>query len=454
MTTTDRELAGPSELRSARARGRELRTNVSRSSHGAWSPPKRRDPIAILEQQNADRVPELVPVRMGRMVESPFAFYRGAAAVMASDLASTPVTGMEVQACGDAHLVNFGLFASPERDLLFDVNDFDETLRAPWEWDVKRLAASAVVAARQNGFESSKAADIARAGVRSYRERMRRFAEMTSLDVYYSQVDAETALASARTAGRRQKKNVAKMRKNTSARALSKLTVTTANGEPRIMDEPPILFHPEELKSEELVRHFLENYQATIRRDVQVLLDRFHLVDVALKVVGVGSVGTRCYIALFLDQEGAPLFLQIKEAEHSVLEAHWKPTSVAQQGQRVVDGQLIMQAASDVFLGWATGDAGRHFYVRQFKDMKGSADIPGLSPAQLVEYLEICGWALARAHAQSGPTQEIAGYLGNGEQFDIAVTDFALAYADQSDLDHQTLVEAVESGRIQVERGV
>jgi hypothetical protein len=280
------------------------------------------------------------------------------------------------------------------------------------------------------------------------------FAEMGSLDVYYMHVDVETALASSKTAGHRAKKNVAKMKENTSARALGKLTVTTADGVPRIMDEPPILFHPEELDSGELVRHFLEHYHTTIRRDVQLLLDQFRLVDVAVKVVGVGSVGTRCFIALFLDRDGAPLFLQVKEAERSVLEAHWKPATVAQQGQRVVDGQLIMQAASDVFLGWATGDAGRHFYVRQFKDMKGSADIPGLSPAQLVEYLEVCGWTLARAHAQSGRTQEIAGYLGNGEQFDSAVTDFALAYADQSALDHKTLVEAVESGRIHVERGV
>jgi len=388
------------------------------------------------------------------MVESPFAFYRGGAAVMAADLASTPATGIEVQACGDAHLVNFGLFASPERTLLFDVNDFDETLPAPWEWDVKRLAASAVVAARQNGLDDTTAARIARGGVRSYRERMGQLAEMGSLDIFYTQVDVETALAMSKTASPRVHKQLAKTKKNTSARVLSKLTVTTADGVPRIMDEPPILFHPEELQSEELVRHFVENYRATIRKDVQVLLENFHLVDVALKVVGVGSVGTRCFIALFLDRAGAPLFLQIKEAERSVLEAHWKPGSVAQQGQRVVDGQLTMQAASDIFLGWASDDTGHHFYVRQFKDMKGSADIPSLSPAMLLEYLELCGWTLARAHAQSGRTQEIAGYLGNSEQFDNAVTDFSLAYADQSDLDHQALVEAVEAGRIPAQRGV
>jgi uncharacterized protein (DUF2252 family) len=373
---------------------------------------------------------------------------------MASDLASTPVTGIEVQACGDAHLVNFGVFASPERTLLFDVNDFDETTRAPWEWDVKRLAASAVVAARENGCDDTTAARVARAGVRSYRERMGVFAEMSSLDLYYTEVDAESALALAKTARRpRAKKLVEKVKQNTSSRALTKLTVTT-DGTPRLVDEPPILMHREELGNETLLQHFVENYRRTIRRDVQVLFEHFHLVDVALKVVGVGSVGTRCFIALFIDSGGTPLFLQIKEAEHSVLEAHWKPGRATQQGKRVVDGQLIMQAASDIFLGWATGDGGLHFYVRQFRDMKGSVDIPTLTPAQLVEYLEVCGWTLARAHAQSGNALEIARYLGNGEQFDEAVTDFSLAYAQQNDHDHQALLDAIDSGRVQAQRGV
>jgi uncharacterized protein (DUF2252 family) len=451
---TDAAPRRQAEPRGSRAEGRELRRHVPRSSHGAWSAPTGRNPIAVLERQNADRVPDLVPVRMGRMVESPFAFYRGAAAVMATDLASTPVTGIEVQACGDAHLVNFGLFASPERTLLFDVNDFDETLRAPWEWDVKRLAASAVVAARQNGCDDTAAARIARAGLRSYRERMGLFAEMGSLDVYYSHVDAESALAAAKTAGARVAKRVEKMKSNTSERALTKLTVTTAEGEPQIVDEPPILVHVDELRGDEIVSHFVDNYGTTIRSDVKALLANFHLVDVAMKVVGVGSVGTRCFIALFLDRESQPLFLQVKEAERSVLEPHWKGAGIPQQGERVVDGQRIMQAASDVFLGWATGDGGRHYYVRQFKDMKGSADIPTLSPAQLVEYLEICGWALARAHAQSGRAQEIAGYLGNGDQFDRAVTEFSLAYADQSQRDHEALVEAVEAARVPATRGV
>jgi len=391
---------------------------------------------------------------MGRMVESPFAFYRGAAAVMAADLSTTPTTGIEVQACGDAHLVNFGLFASPERTLLFDVNDFDETLRAPWEWDVKRLAASAVVAARQNGLDDLAAARIARAGVRSYREKLGLFAGMSTLDVFYTQVDAEPVLAASKTAkpaGAR--KAIKKIKQNTSQRALGKLTVT-ADGEPRLVDEPPILVHADELGDAERIRHFYDHYQATIRVDVKTLLEDFHIADVATKVVGVGSVGTRCYIALLIDRDGTPLFLQIKQAVESVLESHWKPERVLQHGQRVVDGQLIMQAASDVFLGWATGDRGFEYYVRQFRDMKGSIDVPSLSPAQLVEYLEVCGWALARAHAQAGHTREIAGYLGNGEQFDEAVTDFSLAYARQNELDHQALADAVASGRIPAQEGV
>jgi uncharacterized protein (DUF2252 family) len=439
----------------ARAKGKDLRGRVSRSSHASWSPPPdRRDPISILEEQNAARVPELVSVRMGRMVESPFAYFRGAAAVMASDLSTTQVTGIEVQACGDAHLVNFGLYASPERTLLFDVNDFDETARAPWEWDVKRLASSAAVAARQNGCDVATAAEITRAGVRSYRQRIAMFAEMSPLDVFYAHVDADTALSLSKTAGVEVQKQVAKAKKNTSARVLTKLTVASADGVPRLVDQPPILSHARELQSEDLVRTFIEGYRTTVRKDVQILLENYQVVDVAVKVVGVGSVGTRCFIALLLDANGTPLFLQIKEAELSVLERYWAGTSNAQHGQRVVNGQLIMQAASDVFLGWAATEDGRHFYVRQFKDMKGSVDVSSLTPAALVEYLELCGWTLARAHAQSGRTDEITGYLGTGEQFDDAITAFANSYANQNEADHSRLVEAINVGKIPAERGV
>jgi uncharacterized protein (DUF2252 family) len=455
MIMADQGLTVHLDSREARAKGKDLRNRVSRSRHALWSePPDRRDPISILVEQNATRVPALVSVRMGRMAESPFSYFRGAAAVMASDLSTTQVTGIEIQACGDAHLVNFGLYASPERTLLFDVNDFDETARAPWEWDVKRLASSATVAARQNGCDDVTAAEITRAGVRSYRQRIAMLAEMSPLDVFYARVDAETALSLSKTAGVAVQKQVARAKKNTSARVLSKLTVTNADGMPRLEDQPPILSHARELQSEDLVRTFLEGYRATIRKDVQILLENYRVVDVAVKVVGVGSVGTRCFIALLLDPNGAPLFLQIKEAEPSVLERYWAGTPNPDHGQRVVNGQLIMQAASDVFLGWAVSQDGHHYYVRQFKDMKGSVDVSSLRPAALVEYLELCGWTLARAHAQSGRTDEIAGYLGTGEQFDDAITAFANSYANQNEVDYSRLVEAINVGKISAERGV
>jgi uncharacterized protein (DUF2252 family) len=428
--------------------GKDLRKKVARRDHASWAPHSDRDPISILQEQSTRRVPDLVPVRIGRMIQSPFAFFRGAAAVMASDLSSTPVTGIEVHACGDAHLMNFGLFASPERTLLFDVNDFDETLFAPWEWDLKRLVASAAVAARQNEFDESTTEEITRAGVRSYREWMANFAGMTALDVFYFHVDAEQALSLSKTAGPDMRRRLDKVKTNTSARVLSKLTMTTADGVTRIKDQPPMLSHSKELESQESVAKFFDTYRKTVRNDVQLLLERFRLVDVARKVVGVGSVGTRSYIALLLDRNDSPLFLQIKEADRSVLEPYWKRTKVKRQGQRVVEGQRIMQAASDVFLGWATNEEGRDFYVRQFKDMKGSVDVSTLSAPALREYLELCGGTLARAHAQSGGAQEISEYLGSGEAFDEAITAFARTYADQNSVDHEGLVRAVKAGNI------
>ncbi|MCU1489655.1 MAG: hypothetical protein JWM85_1060 [Acidimicrobiaceae bacterium] len=428
--------------------GKDLRQSVARRDHESWAPRSDRDPIRILQEQNARRIPELVPLRIARMIESPFAYYRGAAAVMASDLSTTPVTSIEVHASGDAHLLNFGLFGSPERTLLFDLNDFDETLFAPWEWDVKRLAASATVAARQNGLDDFDAAEITRAGVRSYRQRMAAFAQMAALDVFYSRVEAEKALSLSKVASPGVRKQLDKARQNTSSRVISKLTFTSAEGAPRIIDQPPFLSHSRELESEELIGRFFETYRSTVRNDVQLLLQTFRLVDVARKVVGVGSVGTRCYIALLLDRRDAPLFLQIKEAERSVLEPHWKRTIVERQGERVVQGQRIMQAASDVFLGWASDEEGRDFYVRQLKDMKGAVDVASLSAPALREYLELCGWTLARAHAQSGAAREISEYLGSGDPFDEAITTFAKSYADQNSLDYQALVDAVRAGNI------
>jgi uncharacterized protein (DUF2252 family) len=428
--------------------GKDLRQTVTRRAHASWEPAIGRDPISILQEQSKERDPDLAAVRIDRMIESPFAFYRGAAAVMAADLSSTPVTGIEVHACGDAHLLNFGLFGSPERTLLFDVNDFDETLRAPWEWDVKRLAVSATVASQQNGFDETDTEEITRSGVRSYRKWMADFAQMSALDVFYFHVEAEKALSLSKTAGPDAIRQLDKAKMNTSARVLGKLTVANADGARRIIDQRPILYHSQELQSDEEVRRFFETYRATVRSDVQLLLEGFRLVDVARKVVGVGSIGTRCYIALLLDRHDSPLFLQIKEADRSVLEPHWKRTKVDRQGQRVVEGQRIMQAASDVFLGWARDRDGRDFYVRQFKDMKGSVEVTSLSPSSLREYLELCGCALARAHAQSGVAQEVSEYLGNGEQFDEAVTAFASKYAEQNRADHQSLVDAAQAGRL------
>ncbi len=411
--------------------------------------PDRADPVTLLEEQNRTRIPALVPVRMGRMAASPFAFYRGAAAVMAADLASTPVTGIEVPACGDAHLSNFGLFASPERRLLFDVNDFDETLPAPWEWDVKRLAASGVIAARQNGFGLPESTNVVRAALHSYRDRMAMFGQMGALDMFYSRVDTETLESVMAAVPRKQiDKALAASRRNTAARAMAKLTVTTDEGVPHIVDQPPLVVHPSGLANDQpLVDKAVADYQASLRDDVATLLSRFRPVDLAHKVVGVGSVGTRCFIVLLLDDKDEPLFLQVKEAQLSVLERHWRPSPIEHQGQRVVAGQRIMQSASDVFLGWSSAD-GHHFYVRQLRDMKGTAPIEALPPPALAEYLELCGWALARAHAQSGRAAEIAGYLGAGDVFDEAVVRFATAYADQNEVDYRALLSAIAGGRI------
>jgi uncharacterized protein (DUF2252 family) len=373
---------------------------------------------------------------------------------MAADLASTPVTGIEVAACGDAHLSNFGLFASPERRLLFDVNDFDETLPAPWEWDVKRLAASGVVAARQNGFGRAESDEAARGAVRSYRERMITFAQLGALDIYYSRVDTDSLVEVMAAVPRKQiDKALAAARRNTAARALVKLTVTTG-GSPRIVDQPPLVVHPPSLLSDRpLIDAAVAAYTASLREDVATLFSHFRPVDAAHKVVGVGSVGTRCFIVLLLDDKDTPLFLQVKEAQPSVLEPYWRASLIEHPGERVVSGQRIMQSASDVFLGSSTAQ-GFHFYIRQLRDMKGSASIESLPPAAFSQYLELCGWALARAHAQSGRAAEIAGYLGSGGVFDEAIVRFATTYADQSELDHLALVAAIKSGHTTAHLGV
>jgi uncharacterized protein (DUF2252 family) len=391
---------------------------------------------------------------MGRMSESPFAFFRGSAAVMAADLASTPTTGIEVQSCGDAHLLNFGLYASPERSVLFDVNDFDETGPAPFEWDVKRLAASAAVAGRHNGLPDDMSRKAANAAVASYRTATTDFAGMGSLEVFYARVDAgrATSLVS-RPLRSLQHRVVAKARQHTATQALAKLTVSDEEGRPRIVEQPPLVVRLPVPDDASGIGTFVEALLSSLRTDVRWLLSQFHVVDVARKVVGVGSVGTRCYVVLLLDSIGSPLFLQLKEAEDSVLAPYWPPTDTIESGRRVVQGQQIMQAASDVFLGWGSDADGKHFYTRQLWDMKGSIDINRLTAPTLIDYASLCGWTLARAHAQSGKAAEVAGYLGSTAVFDEAIADFAMGYARQVELDHAELVAAVADGRVEAHSG-
>src|SRR5215208_3454170 len=442
-------------------RGRATRRVVPRTSHAAWTPAQDRpDPVDLLEAQARDRLPDLLPIRYARMMASPFAFMRGSAIVMAHDLASTPKTGIRAQLCGDAHLLNFGAYASPERALLFDLNDFDETLPGPWEWDVKRLAASFVVAGRDNGFDAADCRGAAQASVASYRQRMAEFSEMGELEVWYSRVgeaEVKGLLSSARARKRTTKKlskNVQKARGRDSLHALSKLT-RVVDGRRRIIDDPPLLVRiPEGDEIRAQINVILESYKRTLQEDRRFLLDRYRFVDAARKVVGVGSVGTRAHVVLLEGRDrDDPLFLQIKEAGASVLEGHDLSSTYEHHGHRVVTGQRLMQAASDIFLGWFRGTEGRDFYWRQLKDMKGSAKVESMSPDELVLYAGLCGWALARAHARSGDRVQIAGYLGKSDRFDRAVADFAVAYADQNEQDYAALSAAVESGRVPTDGG-
>ena len=455
------------------ARGKAARAEVPRDSHAAFEPPPDRpDPIGLLEQQARTRVPELVPVRWGRMSVSPFTYFRGAALPMASDLAATPVSGLAVQACGDAHLSNFGIFGSAERRLVFDVNDFDETLPGPWEWDVKRLAASLEVAARGNGFSGKQRREIILAAVGRYRQAMRDFAGMTNLDVWYAHVDVDQLRAQydSQLKARQRKvmdEGLARARTRDSMQAVGKLT-RTVDGRPRIISDPPLLVPIDELipadtdraDLEGQLRRLIAGYRRTLETDRRYLLEQFEFCDMARKVVGVGSVGTRCWIVLMLGRDDAdPLFLQVKEAETSVLSRFVGASKYTNQGQRVVAGQRLMQATSDIFLGWQRTEAGldgqpRDFYVRQLRDWKFSVEIETMVPAGMRLYGALCGWTLARAHARSGDRIAIAAYLGGSDVFDRAVTQFAAAYADQNERDHQSLLDAVASGRIIAERDV
>ena len=484
-------IAAPPSLDERMARGQEAREATPRSSHSTWQPPAdRADPVSLLEEQNQTREPDLVPVRHRRMMVSPFAFYRGTARIMAEDLKCTPTAGLIVQLCGDAHLSNFGVFASPERQLLFDLNDFDETLPGPFEYDVKRLAASLAIAARNNGFSDAKGRAAALQSVGSYRQAMAGFAQMNTMDVWYSRLDDNQILAAVRAAQAAEKNKAAKgkskkarrkaadaktaekkllrgrekVRTRTSLQALSKLA-EVYNGSYRIVSAPPIVvpqrdwttadgFDPEAISN--AIDDHLSAYRASLRPDRRQLLDRFRMVDVARKVVGVGSVGTGAYIVLLQGRDaGDPLFLQVKEATYSVLEAHLRRSRYRQHGQRVVGGQRLMQSASDIYLGWSKApETGSQFYWRQLRDMKGSVEVDSFTPAEMGGYAQACGWTLARAHARSGDPVAIATYLGTGDGFDQAVVKFATRYADQTERDYEEFLAAIRSGRLKAVEGV
>ena len=451
--------------------GRRAREAVSRESHASWEPqPNRPDPVELLEEQAATRVSELVPIRYGRMLTSPFAFYRGAALLMAADLAATPRTGLKVQLCGDAHLSNFGGFDAPDRRVVFNVNDFDETLPGPFEWDLKRLVASCAVAGRAVGLSSAAREALSLAVVRSYRRAMGGFARMRALDVWYARLDADQFRrewdAGATKAEKKQfERSLAKARTKDSMKAFDKLT-RLVDGEPRIISDPPLIVPIDDLVGPEEARAFVDgirdvirSYRRSLPGDRRLLFERFRYVDCARKVVGVGSVGTRAWVVLMVGNDGDdPLFLQIKEAEASVLERFLGRSKFANHGQRVVEGQRLMQAASDIMLGWirtpGTDGITRDFYIRQLWDGKTSAPIELLSPRGLRVYAEACAWTLARAHARSGDPVAIAAYLGRKDVFDRALASFAESYADQNERDFAALRAAVDAGRITAHTGV
>jgi uncharacterized protein (DUF2252 family) len=433
-----------------RAEGKAARDRVPRSTHAAWKPADDRpDPLELLRRDDDGRIPELLPFRYGRMVTSPFSFYRGAASIMASDLQSTPHAGIAVQICGDAHLSNFGIFATPERRLAFDVNDFDETTPGgAWEWDLKRLAASFAIAGRFLALRPKTRALATVACVRSYRERIQQYADMHVLDIWYARIDeAAFVEPSASTAPGRAASGLEFP--SHSAQELYAKLVDESSGKPRIADKPPLVFHPDDPEFIGRVTKSFEHYRRSLPTDRRNLFDRFSFVDAAYKVVGVGSVGTRCAVALFLASTGDPLFLQIKEARSSVYECYVGRCGFDDHGERVVAGQHLMQAATDIFSGWARADDGRTYYVRQLRDMKAGADVERMNEDELERYAVVCGWALARAHAKgSGLAATIAGYLGRSDVFDEAIVKFAEAYADQNERDHAELAAAVADGRI------
>jgi uncharacterized protein (DUF2252 family) len=435
------------------AAGKALRDKVLRASHSHWKRSSGVDPIKILQASDAGREPKLVPIRYGRMLQSPFAFYRGSAGIMAADLAETPTTGIFVQACGDCHLLNFGGFATPERNIIFDINDFDETLPAPWEWDLKRLAASFVLAARSTGLTDAKARDIAIKCARSYRKHLAEFNEMDPLSGWYAKITADDFLAGLpKAVEKRGRARIDKAMKRTGDIEFPKLT-EMVNGRISIRDTPPLIYHPPETRTPEfhaLLSGMFASYRETLPDDTKRLVDQYELVDAAIKVVGVGSVGRICSVALLMSASNDPLFLQFKEAVQSVLEPFAGKSKYAHHGQRVVIGQRLMQPASDLFLGWVTGRSGRQFYVRQLRDAKISPLVEAMDAETLDVYAGRCGWALARAHSKAADTSMIGGYLGNSDEFDEAIGTFSMKYADRAESDHAALKAAVRKGKVAV----
>jgi uncharacterized protein (DUF2252 family) len=431
-------------------KGKALRDTTPLQDHCIIPPrPKRFSSIAVLERSNEDRLEDLIPIRYSRMLASPFSFLRGSAALMADDLSRTPSSGIYVQACGDCHLLNFGAYATPERKLVFDINDFDETLPAPWEWDIKRLATSFVVAAEDNQLSKASAQRIAKTCVQSYRENMRAYSKQSPLEVWYGHLDLEKFAKEApnKTTRLRREQLIRKAQKQVAEYLFPKIT-TEINGDKRLIDNPPLIYHLDDTWIEKIGRPAVESYRASLSHDRKVLLDRYQLKDIVVKVVGIGSVGTRCFVALFMTPDGDPLLLQIKEARNSVLEPYAGKSEYEKHGERVVVGQRLTQSSSDVFLGWMRGPKGRDFYVRQLRDMKVSFSVQDITPTRLRRYATYCGQALARSHAKSGNAALISGYLGKSDVFDEAVSLFAMEYAEQNKRDYEELARAAKTGKI------
>ncbi|MGA7398298.1 MAG: DUF2252 domain-containing protein [Solirubrobacterales bacterium] len=457
--------AGPLSLDDARKYGKSLRGTIKRNEHSHFEADGR-DPVAIIEEQNVSRLQDLIPVRIGRMLQSRFAYYRGTAATMAHDLSAESRTGLQVIGCGDAHVANFGLFAAPDRKVLMDLNDFDEAGPCPWEWDVKRMAASIEIGFRHNGFSADEAQAACQASVREYRESMRNLTDLSAMDRYYFRVELEDLEAQVlnKKGMKLLRKTGEKAKKRTSERVLEKITTAQDDGELMIVDQPPILQHFKHLFGHDEMQQVVDQYRQTMRPDIALLFSKFRLVDYAMRVVGVGSVGTRCLILLMEGPQQEVLFIQLKEAQRSVLETHGKIPPVplsglgdkdsGRQGFRVVSTQQVLQAASDPFLGWISGVRGVDYYARQFRDMKGSVDLDSLSPQQFENYGRICARLLARAHSQSTGWAAIPGYLGRSDTFDVAVASWCRDYADQAERDFEALEKAVQSGRLPCEPGV